>query len=174
MLTLIPKEPDATSLKKFRPITLTNCSFKIFAKACTIRMGICADRLISINQATFIKGRYILDSMVTAHEIIHEIHQKKVKGILLKLENEKAYDRVSWDFLDHMLTHRSFSLKWRTKLKTLIYKGSVGIRINDTKSSYFETGKGLRQGDPLSPILFNLVADVFTRMLNKAARHSHI
>lgn len=92
MLTLIPKEPDATSLKKFRPIALTNCSLKIFAKACTLRLGSCADRLISINQTAFIKGRYILDSVVTAHEIIHDIHHKKEGGILLKLDYEKAYD----------------------------------------------------------------------------------
>lgn len=111
MITLIPKEPDATSLKKYRPIASTNCSFKFFAKACTIRMNCCADRLISINQTAFIKGRYILDSVVTAHEVIHEIYQKKKEtGILLKLDYEKAYDRVNWEFLDSMLTSRGFSL----------------------------------------------------------------
>lgn len=78
MLTLIPKGPDATSLKKFRPIALTNCIKKI-QKACIIKMGACADRLISINQTAFIKGRYILDNVVTAHEIIHAIYHKEIK-----------------------------------------------------------------------------------------------
>lgn len=59
-------------------------------------------------------------------------------------------------------------------MKTLIHGASVGIRLNDSESEYFLTGKGLRQGDPLSPILFNLVADVFTRMLSKAAHRSLI
>lgn len=174
MLTLIPKELDATSLKKFRPIALTNCSFKFFAKACTIRSGNCADRLISKNQTAFIKGRYILDSVVTAHEIIHEMYSKQEKGILLKLDYEKAYDRVNSEFLEQMITQRGFRQKWINKIKTLIYRGSVGIRLNGTESGYFVTGKGLREGDPLSPILFNLVADAFTKMLTKAARHSLI
>lgn len=80
MLTLIPKVADATSLKKYRPIALTNCSFKIFAKACTNRLGRCADRLISENQTAFIKGHFILESVVSAHEIIHEVHRNKRMG----------------------------------------------------------------------------------------------
>jgi hypothetical protein len=56
----------------------------------------------------------------------------------------------------------------------LVKGGSIAIRINDTNSSYFKLGKGLRQGDPLSPLLFNLVVDVFTRMLSKAANGGYI
>ena len=99
MITLIPKEPEAKHLKKFRPISLINCSFKIFAKALNNRLIRVADRLIASNQTTFIKGRFILDSVVAAHEIIHEVSRKKEKGIVLKLDYEKAYDRVRWDFL---------------------------------------------------------------------------
>lgn len=76
ILTLIPKEPDAVYLKKYRPIALANCSFKFFAKACTNKLSCCAERLISCNKTAFIKGRYILDSAVSAHEIIHEIFRK--------------------------------------------------------------------------------------------------
>lgn len=94
MLTLIPKEADATSLKKYRPIALANCSFNFFAKACTNRLGACADRLISENHTAFIKGRFILESVVSAHEIIHELHRNKEEGVILKLDYEKAYDRV--------------------------------------------------------------------------------
>lgn len=172
MLTLIPKETDATSLKKYRPIALTNCSFKKFAKACANRLGLCANRLISYNQTTFIKGRFILESVVSAREIIHDLHRHKEEGAILKLDYEKAYDRVDWSFLDKMLEQRGFSPKWRNKIHALIHKGSVGVRINDQESQYFEIGKGLRQGDPLSPLLFNLVVDVFTKMLSKAAQNN--
>lgn len=82
VLTLIPKEADATSLKKFRPIALTNCSFKIFAQACTNRLSRCADRLISTNQTAFIRGRFILESIVSSHEIIHELHRKKESVVI--------------------------------------------------------------------------------------------
>ena len=75
MITLIPKEPEA----KLRPISLINCSFKIFAKALNNRLIRVADRLIASNQTTFIKGRFILDSVVAAHEIIHEVSRKKEK-----------------------------------------------------------------------------------------------
>ena len=92
---LIPKEPDAKNLKKFRPISLLNCSFKIFSKVLNNRLlKICA-RLIPPNQCAFINGRFILESVVAAHEIIHEIARKKDSGVILKLDYEKAYDRVS-------------------------------------------------------------------------------
>jgi hypothetical protein len=90
LVTLIQKEVDARNLKKFRPIALSNCCFKIFSKACTKRMGICVDRLISSNQTSFIRGRYILESVVTTHEVIHDVHHNKEEVIVLKLDYEKA------------------------------------------------------------------------------------
>jgi len=111
MITLIPKEPEAKTLKKFRPISLLNCSFKIFAKMLNNRLVVVADRLIASNQTAFIKGRYILESVVAAHEIIHEIHRNKEEGIMLKLDYEKAYDRVSWSFLEDTLISRGFGKK---------------------------------------------------------------
>jgi hypothetical protein len=101
MITLIPKEPDAKVLKKFRPISLINCSFKIFSKLLNNRMIKVADRLVASNQTAFITGRFILESVVAAHKIIHEIH-KKEEGVVLKLDYEKAYDRVSWSFLEEI------------------------------------------------------------------------
>jgi len=67
-----------------------------------------------------------------------------------------------------MLTSRGFGAKWISWVNCVVRGGSLSIRPNDEDSTYFKTGKGLRQGDPLSPLLFNLVADVFTKMLMKA------
>jgi len=80
-VVLIPKESDAKSLKKFRPISLLNCSFKIFSKAPNNRLTRIIHRLIAPNQSAFIKGRFILESVVTAHELIHEVARKKKKGL---------------------------------------------------------------------------------------------
>lgn len=96
------------------------------------------------------------------------------KGIMLKLYYEKAYDRVRWSFLEDMLNSRGFGSKWISWIRKVVRGGSLCIRINDENSTYFKPGKGLRQGDPLSPLLFNLVADVFSRMLMKAANQNLI
>jgi hypothetical protein len=72
-----------------------------------------ANKLIASNQMAFIKGGYILESVVAAHEIIHEVHRKKESNIILKLDYEKAYDRVSWSFLEEMLKSRGFGARWR-------------------------------------------------------------
>ena len=70
-------------------------------------MKVC-DRLISLNQTTFIKGRFILESVVTAHEIIHEVAKNKEECMMLKLDYEKACDKVDWDFLENMVRSRDF------------------------------------------------------------------
>jgi hypothetical protein len=85
MVILIPKEENANTLKKFRPISLINYNFKVVVKAINNRLDIICDRLLASNQTTFVKARYILKSVVAAHEIIHHI-VKNVKGIVLKLE----------------------------------------------------------------------------------------
>jgi hypothetical protein len=79
-----------------------------------------ANRLVASNQTAFIKGRYILESVVAAHEIIHDIHTKNESGIILKLDYEKAYDRVSWSFLKDMLKSRGFGAKWRSWIEKVV------------------------------------------------------
>jgi hypothetical protein len=58
-------------------------------------------------------------------------------------------------------------VRWINWVMSLVKGGSLSIRLNEENSPYFKPGKGLRQGDPLSPLLFNLVVDVFSRMLAK-------
>jgi hypothetical protein len=151
MMSLIPKEEGARNMKKFRPISLINCSFKIFSKVLTLRLGKIVDRLVLPQQSAFIHGRYILESVVLAHEIIHSVNSKKEKGVVLKLDYEKAYDRVCWDFLFEVLKSRVFNGTWIGWIEKIVKKGSVGICLNGEESPLFKTGKGLRQGDPLSP-----------------------
>ena len=90
IVTLIPKEPDAKNMRKFRPICLSNCSVKIFSKAMTNRVAPVGDRLLSPCQSAFVRGIFILESVVTAHEAIHQVHKSNEPGIVLKLDYEKA------------------------------------------------------------------------------------
>jgi hypothetical protein len=112
VIILIPKEEESKNLKKFRPISLINCSFKFFAKSLNTKLEKICDRLLAPSQSAFVKGRYILESVVSAHEIIHEAAKKSHKGIVLKLDYEKAHDRVEWHFLEEILKSRGFSSKW--------------------------------------------------------------
>jgi hypothetical protein len=149
-------------MRKFRPTSLLNCSFKIFTKVLTNRFARILDRLISYQQSTFIKGRFILESVVTAHEIIHEVHMRKGQGLVFKIDYEKAYDRVNLDFLYEILACRGFGPKIIQMIKQVTQDKLYGRRS-------FLTGKGLRLGDPLAPLLFNFVVDIFSRMINKGS-----
>jgi hypothetical protein len=119
-------------------------------------------------------GRHILESVLVLHETTHELHRKKMDGVLLKIDFEKAYDKVRWSFLQQVLRMKGFDPKWCQWINNFIEKGSVGIRVNDDIGHYFQTRKGLRQGDPLSPVLFNLVADVLAIMIQRAKEDGQV
>jgi hypothetical protein len=95
LIAIIPKEKDAWTMNKFRPISLLNYSYKFFTKVLTNRIGVIVDRLVASNQTVFIKGRYILESVVTTHEVLHQVHRCNQQGLVLKLDYEKAYDKVN-------------------------------------------------------------------------------
>jgi hypothetical protein len=99
VITLIPKVREANNIKQYRPICLLNVDFKCFTKVLTNRLVPIAQRIVGKNQSGFIKGRNILDGIVVLHEVIHELHSSNQKGLILKIDFEKAYDRVRWLFL---------------------------------------------------------------------------
>src|ERR1041385_6741578 len=93
-LSLIPKVNGADNIKLFRPIALINNIAKFPSKAFATRLGPIAHKVINHNQSAFIKGRFILDSILGLHEVLHEIKQTRTNAIVLKLDFEKAYDCV--------------------------------------------------------------------------------
>jgi hypothetical protein len=121
-----------------------NYSFKIFSKVLTIRLENVSQRLVPKEQSAFIRGRYILESMVIAHEIIHFIHKSKEPGVIHKLYYEKAYNRVNIDFLFEILETRDFESRWICWVRSVVLGGSVSVLANGEESSTFKTGKGLR------------------------------
>src|ERR1044071_4895022 len=96
------------------------------------------------------------------------MHSKKLNGVVFKIDFEKAYDKVKWSFLQQTLRMKGFSEEWRALIHSCVSGGSVAVNVNDDIGHYFETKKGLRQGDPLSPILFNIVADMLAIMIARA------
>jgi retron-type reverse transcriptase len=103
-----------------------------------------------------------------------ELKRKKQNGLVLKLDFEKAYDKVNWKFLLQVHRMRGFPSLWCQWIENVISKGSVGVQINDELGHFFKTRKGLRQGDPLSPILFNLVAHMLAVLIERAKSHGFI
>ena len=92
----------------------------------------------------------------------------KIKGVIFKIYFEKAYDKVNWFFLQQTLRMKGFSEEWRVLIHNFVTGGSVAITVNDDVGHYFKTEKGLRQGDPLLPILFNIVANMLAVMIEHA------
>jgi hypothetical protein len=142
--------------------------YKWFTKTLTLRLTPWAAKLISETQTAFIPGRYILEGVVILHEVLHELRVSNLRGIILKLDFEKAYDKVQWGFMMEVLRRKNFPPKWLDWMKQIIEGGRVGININGEDGQFFNTYKGLRQGDPLSLLLFNLVSDTLATMFDNA------
>jgi hypothetical protein len=164
---LLPKEENAIQIQQYCPICWLNVSFKILTKVGTNRISEVANTVVRPTQTAFMSGRHILEGVVVLHETIHELHRKKLDGVLLKLDFEKAYDKVKWDLLQKALRMKGFDPKWCKWIQEFISRGSVGIRLNDEIRHYFQTRKELRQGDPLYPILVNIVADMLAITINR-------
>jgi hypothetical protein len=150
-IILLPKVNEAERIQQYRPICLPNVSLIFFTKVATLRLNTVADHVIWPSQTAFMQGRNILDGVVTLHEIVHKLHSKRLNEVILKFYFGKAYDKVKWSFLHQTLKMKGFSAEWRSLINSFMSRGSVAIKVNDDVGKYFQTLKGLRQGDPLSP-----------------------
>jgi hypothetical protein len=106
MVTLLPKVDNAADMKNFRPICLLNVCYKIISKVLNNRLASCITKVISDSQYGFIKNRYIMDGVISLNEILHEVKRKNQSGVVLKIDFEKAYDKVNWHFLYTMMEKR--------------------------------------------------------------------
>jgi hypothetical protein len=102
------------------------------------------DRLLACNQYVFVKGRFILESVASTHEIIHDVVSRNKKVLVLMLYYEKAYDCVNCHFLEEMMSTRGFDPRWISRVMKLVKGGSISVRLNDKNSSFLKHGKGLR------------------------------
>nr|XP_029144810.1 uncharacterized protein LOC114924424 [Arachis hypogaea] len=102
------------------------------------------------------------------------ISKRKEEATIIKLDFQKAYDRVKWSFVDLVLQKMGFGIRWRSWVMECVTIASMSVLINSSPSKPFKIERGLRQGDPLSPFLFVLVVDVLHRMIAEAVRNGRI
>ncbi|XP_071681529.1 uncharacterized protein [Lolium perenne] len=169
-ITLKPKAEDAADIRQFQPISLVHSFAKLVTKIMALRLASWMGELVSANQSAIIWGRCIQDNFVLVHQSAWLLHRKKVPALLLKLDVARTFNSVSWPFLLSVLRQRGFGHRWISWLILLLSSASTQVLVNGCAGSAFRHGRGLRQGDPLSPLLFVLLMDVLDAMFRAAER----
>lgn len=170
LVVLIAKVVKPEKITQFRPISLCNVLFKTITKAMVGRLKPVMSRLIGPAQASFIPGRLSTDNIVVVQEAVHSMRRKKGrKGwMLLKLDLEKAYDRVRWDFLEDTIRAAGLSDRWVRWIMQCVSGPSMSVLWNGEKTDSFKPLRGLRQGDPLSPYLFVLCLERLCHLIDRS------
>ncbi|KAL9686221.1 hypothetical protein QQ045_023676 [Rhodiola kirilowii] len=168
-IILLPKVKNAVSFDKVRPISLCNFIHKIISRILNDRLKVVLPSLISEEQAGFIEGRNIHETIGLAHDIVNDINNKTFGGnMVVKFDMSKAYDRLSWRFILKMMRAYGFSERWCDLVYRNISNCWYSICWDGNMYGHFKSNRGVRQGDPLSPSLFILAMEFFSKSLNSA------
>lgn len=175
-ITLIPKVFCPKALGQFRPISLCNFAMKVITKVMANRLKSILQEIISPNHSAFFLGHLIQDNIIVAHEVFHFLKMKKGTGgfMALKLDFNKAYDGVEWDFVEALMNKMGFHATWVNWVMQCISNVKFTIMVNGKARVQVRPKRGLRQGDPLSPYLFVLVKDVLSKMISKACEEKQL
>jgi retron-type reverse transcriptase len=168
-IVLIPKTQNPSSVSDYRPISLLNTSIKLITKVLANQLQLVILRVIHQNQYGFLRERNIQDCLTWAFEYLHLCHLSKKEMVILKLDFEKAFDKVEHEVIIKMLSHKGFPSKWITWIESILKPGTSAALLNGTPGKVFHCRRGVRQGDPISPLLFVLAADLLQSIINKAS-----
>jgi hypothetical protein len=159
------KKKDKTDIANYRPITVLNSDYKIFTKALTNKLGRVAPYLIHKDQSGFMKGRKITDAIYLAMEVVDYTEEDLQNGVIVALDQEKAYDKTIHSYLWDTLRAHGLPDLFVNTVKSLYKFADTQVIVNGEVSSSFRVTRGVRQGDPLSCLLFNLAIEPLASML---------
>lgn len=167
---LISKNEHSDSIRKFRPISLCNTSYKIISKIIVNKVRPRLDFIISPNQNSFLPGRGCDTNYIAASEILHSMKSKKGKlgWFALKIDLEKAYDRLEWGPSVFCLAKNRFSQESCDLIMSCVSTSNTKVVINGRHSEPFHTSIGIRQGDPISPYIFIICMEYLSSLITQA------
>ena len=170
-ITLIPKESKPKHfLKNWRPISLLNTAYKIASSCIAARIKAVLYKLIHKNQTGFLKGRYIGENIRLLYDILLFTEEENIPGQILTVDFEKAFDSVSWVFIQKVLDFLNFGQDLKNWIKAFYNDISACVAVNGRYTSAFKICRGVRQGDPLSPYLYLLCAEILSLLIRKNDR----
>ena len=170
-LALIPKIDNPSTSNHFRQISLCTTIYKVISKVLSNRLKVMLGKIIHPLQGAFVPERLIQDNILIAHEVFHSFRNKSGREgwIAIKLDMEKTYDRLEWGYILPTLVKLGFSPVWINWIRSCITSTSFSVLVNGIPGDRFFPSRGIRQGDPLSPYLFILCAEVLARELSQAS-----
>ncbi|XP_057432145.1 uncharacterized protein LOC130724896 [Lotus japonicus] len=145
-IALIPKVDSPVGLNDFRPISLIGCIYKDVSKLLSLRLKRVLPKDIHDSQFAFLGGRNMLDSAIVVNKVLEAAKKAKIPTIAFKVDYEKAYDSVSWEFLEYMMVRLNFCWKWIGWIMNYLRSASVSVLINGSPCEEFRMQRGLRQG----------------------------
>ncbi|KAA3459207.1 reverse transcriptase [Gossypium australe] len=161
LIVLIPKKECLGDFSEFRPMSLWSVMYKLITKVIANRFKLVFPNIISQEQTGFIAGRNVSDNIILAQEVIHSMRCKRngKNWMAIKLDLEKAYGRVSWDFISASLEAVGVPEFLRKAIMSAISSSSMQILWNDVPTHKFKPARGIRQGCPLLRYMFVLCMD---------------
>ncbi|GKV45281.1 hypothetical protein SLEP1_g52387 [Rubroshorea leprosula] len=169
-IVLVPKSNNPQKIEEYRPISLIGVMYKILAKLLANRLKKVLHQVVGEQQTAFLSGRQLMDGVLIANEVIDKAKKKKRKTIMFKIDFEKAYDKVSWEFLEYMMQRMGFCDEWRKWIGECLRTSLVSVLVNGSPTRQFSVSKGLKQGDPLSPFLFLIIAEGLNGLVSNATQ----
>jgi hypothetical protein len=168
LLVLIPKVDKPEVIAQFCPIVLCNVVYKIITKVIVNKIKPFLDGIISPYQSSFILGRTIHHNIIVAQEMVHSMAKMKGKKMFMsiKIDLEKAYDRLNWNFVEQCLADCKFPPNLINIIHHCITSPSYKILWNGDKTDTFTPTRGIRQGDPLSPYLFVICMERLSHIIS--------